>query len=55
MASRPVFVARESAPYVMVYSPEFTWNGGFAKSQQQKNIVALHRAHGKRFPNLERR
>ncbi|MBR6762261.1 MAG: hypothetical protein IKM13_00745 [Clostridia bacterium] len=51
MASRPVFVAREKLPYVMVYSPEFTWNSGLSKSQQQKNIVALHGAHGNRFPN----
>lgn len=38
------------APFVRVYSPEFTWNGGFAVSQKQKNIVALHAAYHKRFP-----
>lgn len=38
------------APFVRVYSPGFTWNGGFAVSQKQKNIVALHAAYHKRFP-----
>jgi hypothetical protein len=31
--------------------PEFTWNGGFAVSQKQKNIAALHRAYNQRFPD----
>lgn len=35
---------------MQVYSPEFTWNGGFAVLQKQKNITALHAAHRKRFP-----
>jgi len=31
--------------------PEFTWNGGFAVSQKQKNITALHESFHKRFPD----
>lgn len=49
MANRPVFVPAEKAPFVSVYMPEFTWNGGFAVSQKQKNITALHNAFHKRF------
>ena len=45
MVTRPIY-----APFVQVYAPEFTWNGGFAVSQKQKNITALHAAHRKRFP-----
>lgn len=51
MASRPVFVPLKKAPYVDVFMPEFTWNGGFAVSQKQKNITALHEAHRRRFPD----
>lgn len=50
MATRPVYVPYVRAPFVQVYAPEFTWNGGFAVSQKQKNITALHAAHRKRFP-----
>lgn len=50
MATRPVYVPVDRKPFVRVYSPEFTWNGGFAASQKQKNIVALHRAYCRRFP-----
>ena len=31
--------------------PEFVWNAGFAPSQKQKNITALHQAFNQRFPN----
>lgn len=50
MANRPVFVPRNRAPFVDVYMPEFQWNGGFAVSQKQKNIIALHEAFHNRFP-----
>lgn len=49
MANRPVFVPMNRAPYVDVYMPEFIWSGGFAASQKQKNILALHEAFRKRF------
>ncbi|MGM9592880.1 MAG: DUF6977 family protein [Candidatus Onthomonas sp.] len=51
MAARPVFVPIQKAPFVHVYMPEFTWNGGFAVSQKQKNIIALHESFHKRFPD----
>ena len=50
MAQRPVFVpgVRKNTPEV--YRMEFEWNGGFAASQKQKNIDALHGAFLRRFP-----
>ena len=51
MASRPVFVAADKFPYVEIHRPEFDWNGGFAVSQKQKNIAALHAAFARRCPN----
>ena len=51
MAVRPVFVPVSKAPYVTRFMGEFTWNGGFAVSQKQKNIAALHEAFHKRFPD----
>lgn len=53
MASRPVFVPIHRAPYVEVYMSEFTWNGGFALSQKQKNIIALHEAFRRLFPEYQ--
>lgn len=51
MATRPVYVPIKRAPFVDVFMPEFEWSGGFAPSQKQKNILALHESFGKRFPN----
>lgn len=51
MATRPVFVTRNKAPFADVCSPEFTWSPGFAVCQKQKNITALHAAFGRRFPD----
>lgn len=42
MANRPVFVVNSKPPYYKVINVEFEWSGGFAKTQSQKNIVALH-------------
>lgn len=51
MANRPVFMPTKKAPFVDVYMGEFTWNGGFAVSQKQKNIAALHQSFNQRFPD----
>lgn len=51
MVKRPVFVPSQKAPFVDVYMPEFTWNGGFAPVQKKKNIVALHESFRKWFPD----
>ena len=51
MANRPVFVPSQNAPFVEVLMPEFTWNGGFAITQKQKNITALHESFHKQFPD----
>ncbi len=53
MATRPVFVARNKIPCVDVYYPEFSWNGGFAVSQSQKNIVGLHAAFAEKRPECK--
>lgn len=50
MASRPVFVVNSNSPYYKAINVEFKWSGGFAKSQSQKNIVALHNNFLAEFP-----
>lgn len=42
MAVRPVYIPKNSAPFYDVVNIEFKWNGGFAVSQKQKNIKAIH-------------
>lgn len=42
MAVRPVYVPKNSAPFYDVVNIEFKWNGGFAVTQKQKNIRAIH-------------
>ena len=44
MAKRPVFIPQGEVPFVRAIETEFSWNGGFAPSQKQKNIRALHGA-----------
>ena len=44
MAKRPVFIPQGEVPFARAIETEFSWNGGFAPSQKQKNIRALHRA-----------
>ena len=51
MATRPVYVPVNQAPFLSSHMIEFSWNAGFAASQKKKNIVALHEAYGKRFPD----
>ena len=51
MAQRPVFVPGKNGCFADVFMPEFTWNGGFAVSQKQKNIDALHQSFNRRFPD----
>lgn len=50
MARRPVYMVRESYPYFDTFEAEFTWNGGFAVSQKQKNIAAIHAAYEAAYP-----
>ena len=44
MARRPVYCVSNVAPYFVREGVEFTYNGGFALSQKQKNIAAIHAA-----------
>ena len=45
MAKRPIFVSDLNGfPYVKTVDIEFQWYPGFAKSQTQKSIAALHEA-----------
>lgn len=50
MAYRPVYMVRETYPYFDTFEAEFTWNGGFAVSQKQKNIAAIHAAYEAAYP-----
>ena len=51
MASRPVFVCCDEKPYFETFDAEFVYNGGFALSQKQKNIRAVHEELRKVFPD----
>lgn len=50
MANRPVFVVNSNSPYYKAINVEFNWLGGFAKSQSQKNITALHNNFSAEYP-----
>ena len=45
MAQRPVYKIKSSHPYYECKNVQFTYNGGFAVSQKQKNIQAIHEAY----------
>lgn len=45
MAKRPIFLVTNEPPYYRCFYSTFQWNGGFAKSQKQKNIKALHESY----------
>ena len=47
MATRPAWALKNNR--VIRYNFDFTWNGGFAVSQKQKNIKALHEAIDRQF------
>ena len=53
MASRPVFAAARKRPGADVYMTDFVWNSGLSVSQKQKNIVAIHGAFNRRFPEMK--
>ncbi len=42
MAIRPVFKVIDTKPYVSIIDIEFVYNNGFAITQKQKNIMAVH-------------
>lgn len=44
MAERPVFIASDEQDLVRTLSFGFVWNPGFAVTQKQRNIRALHEA-----------
>ncbi|MCD7882480.1 MAG: hypothetical protein LUI87_02045 [Lachnospiraceae bacterium] len=50
MAERPVYMVKTRTPFYEIANMEFTWNGGFAVSQKQKNIKALHAEFSRSFP-----
>lgn len=54
MANRPCYRPLEKyVGYKTVESAPFAWNGGFAFSQKQKNVVALHDAIHKIDPSAK--
>jgi len=50
MAVRPVFIASKQAPFYRKWDAEFVYNGGFAVSQKQKNIQAVHAVFVSAYP-----
>ena len=50
MAMRPVFAPGKRKNEADVFMTEFVWNSGLSVSQKQKNIMALHEAYTRRFP-----
>lgn len=50
MATRPVYMVKEKFPFFEMIEVDFEWNGGFAKTQKQKNIRALHEGFRNRRP-----
>ena len=53
MANRPVFVMYSKPPYYKTINVEFKWSGGFAKSQSQKNIKAIHSGFSTMYPEYK--
>ncbi len=51
MATRPVFFACDGGALYSVYNAEFDWAGGFALSQKQKNVAAIHNSFLQRYPD----
>ena len=52
MAVRPVFVPLQRAPFFRPVEISFEWHGGFAVSQSQKNIRAIHEGFNRIYPNV---
>ena len=54
MAQRPVFMAKETAPYFEKVDVTFTFNAGFSASQKQKNITEIHKNSKSSYVALEK-
>jgi len=50
MANRPIFMPKNTTPYLTLWSAEFPWNSGLSVSQKQKNITAIHESFHAVFP-----
>jgi len=53
MATRPVFMARNTIPYVNTVSVDFTFNSGQSASQKKKNVTAIHDGFTLRCPDAK--
>ena len=51
MANRPVYLAKNSAPYVECVNTEFKFYNGFSTKQKRLSIQSLHDAFLKIYPN----
>ena len=51
MATRPVFITKETTPFYSVYNADFEWAKGLALCQKRKNIDAIHRCFEKDHPD----
>lgn len=52
MATRPVFIAHDTFPYVRIEHIEFEWHSGLSTSQKKKSINSLHSAAKHKHPEL---
>ena len=50
MAIKPVFIPKNTPPFRTSWNAEYVYNGGFAVSQKQKNITAVHKAYTDSHP-----
>ena len=53
MAVRPVFVVSQTIPFYKECEVEFKYNGGFAATQKQKNIKAIHEGYILKSPGAK--
>ncbi|MBR6801395.1 MAG: hypothetical protein IKM61_06565 [Eubacteriaceae bacterium] len=53
MATRPVYLPKESYPYYIQWDVDFEYNKGLSASQKQKNIMAIHDKFRNVFPESD--
>lgn len=52
MASRPIFIAQDTFPYVKVEEIDFKWHPGLSVTQKKNSIKSLHEAAIKLYTHL---
>ncbi len=52
MATRPIFLVKESYPYYTEWNVDFVYNRGLSASQKRKNILSIHEKFKNTFPEM---